>query len=953
MSFYQTIYQTLRTQTDAAAPRETALVLQSRAAGRRLLAALAAHCGPLLGVSAQTPYSLAMDVCGELLSAPGAPRLMNDDEAATLLLLECIYPAKGTFTKENAGSLAAARELWRTMQELERAQVGPLTASDKQTDLQALRECYARVKKDRNCIDRADLFALAEKAAQTCPPRRIVALPAQRFSPLEHSFLKALCGGADPELVPLAVPAGYLLPGVALDGLPAEDPLQNRSAANTGIVNCMGVDVEVDRVFRDILEQGYALDRCAVVYCDGSYAPLLYEAAGRYGVPVCMAAGIPIGHTRLNAALTQIAELRRNFYDAERIRSLLTLYRCLYRLGPYYDAAAQEKHKLTSTGGAHLADTLLDYRVGWGEQSKYMEFIARYQADVKARIDNAQNAGDGDQDGAARPYEDYLEQSRIWKQWLDDLFLVADGTALVAKQKAAMLRILASIGDRTPEDRAANAAACAAVSGVEKLPDNTRLVDWLRRLLEGKTVLARNAAPGALLCLPLRQACLACRERIYLLGLGHDVFSGEKESAVLLDDERRALSPALALGTDGAQEKLFRFAELLLRHDGELILSYPGYDCARQIELEDAQALNTVRTSLGLQVAAYHYLPQNAHSACDALLTEPYTRTRPPAPAAAAPATDFADWVRAHTFSPSAIETALTCPFKFYMQYVLGVRPTKPPRWRPDRWLDANERGTVVHAVLQHYYDALNDAPNMDDAARSALEEALFTEEWDKCLKHNPPPNRKEAKTDERALQRSMVRAAIEWTQAQGRTVERTEQAFGGDDAPVVLELDGGRRVKLKGTIDRLDRCNDGACAVLDYKTGDPARQEEQKQYHLQHYLYTEAERILSDGAVDPKEAGYLMLAADPVSYLKAEQADHTRSAQSLTALLEKLENEDTCLEALPWAVTETGELADLHGTEERDRRWGGCSNYCEFAALCPLKEYEETQEATKEADDT
>ena len=82
------------------------------------------------------------------------------------------------------------------------------------------------------------------------------------------------------------------------------------------------------------------------------------------------------------------------------------------------------------------------------------------------------------------------------------------------------------------------------VTGVEKLPDNTRLVDWLRRLLEGKTVLARNAAPGALLCLPLRQACLACRERIYVLGLGYDVFSGEKESAVLLDDERRALSPA-------------------------------------------------------------------------------------------------------------------------------------------------------------------------------------------------------------------------------------------------------------------------------------------------------------------------------------------------------------------------------------------------------------------------
>ena len=50
MSLYQTIYATLVKKN--AAPEETILLLQSRAAGRRLLAALAAHCGPLLGVRA-------------------------------------------------------------------------------------------------------------------------------------------------------------------------------------------------------------------------------------------------------------------------------------------------------------------------------------------------------------------------------------------------------------------------------------------------------------------------------------------------------------------------------------------------------------------------------------------------------------------------------------------------------------------------------------------------------------------------------------------------------------------------------------------------------------------------------------------------------------------------------------------------------------------------------------
>ena len=51
------------TQTKpAAAPEESILLLQSRAAGRRLLAALAANQGLLLGVRAETPYSLALEL---------------------------------------------------------------------------------------------------------------------------------------------------------------------------------------------------------------------------------------------------------------------------------------------------------------------------------------------------------------------------------------------------------------------------------------------------------------------------------------------------------------------------------------------------------------------------------------------------------------------------------------------------------------------------------------------------------------------------------------------------------------------------------------------------------------------------------------------------------------------------------------------------------------------------
>lgn len=937
MSFYETIYDTLRAQDENAAPRVTALVLQSRAAGRRLLAALAAHCGALIGVSAETPYSLAADVCAEALSAPGAPRLMDDDEAAELLLT-CIYKANGTFTGESAGSPAAARELYRTLTELELEQIPSLTEPGKQADLQALREAYAAEKENRNCIDRADLFALAIKDAPKHPVR-VVTLPTLRFSAQERKLLAAL-NGAEPEIVPLAVPAGFRMPGVELDGLPASDPLQNRNAANTRIVNCMGVDVEVDRVFRDILDKQYPPDSCAVVYCSGSYVPLLYEAAGCWGVPVSMSSGIPIEQTRLCAALRRLAELPRRFYDAERIRELLTQYGCLSIATPYCDRETMDTASLHSAGAGHLAAALRDYRVGWGDKAKYMDFIARYREAVSANDKLEQKQKDA-----------YLAQSEIWRAWLEDVFLLTDSKYKgLETQRAAMLRFLDSFTKRAAAERSAVAAAADAARHVRSIPSGETLLAWLNHLLFERSVLAENACPGKLFCLPIRQGYLACREHIYVLGLGHDVFSDARESAVLLDDERRALSPSLTPGSAAGKEKLFRFEELLLHHDGDLILSYPGYDCARQQALEDAQALEQVKKALGLTPEKSSYIPDKPRFACDDMITLERTETAglPVFPGDGEmelkDVPSFADWLRDYEFSPSSVEAALRCPFVFYIRYVLGARKDTLPRWRMDRWLESNARGTAVHDVLDRYYTALRENPSLNTkAAQDAKLEEIFKARWEQCVRENPPEYAKAVVDREETVQRAMVRAAVEWTEAQKRDVIETEQTFGGDGPKVELTL-GKHKMNLLGKIDRLDLCGaqtpQAHYAVLDYKTGDPERQEKNKDYHLQHYLYAEAERAISNGAVDPKEAGYLMLAGEEAVYLKADEADNKNAAAVVEALLDQIETEETCLEALPWLARD-GELIDLNDNVMGDARlglWKDCDRFCVYREICPIR---------------
>jgi RecB family exonuclease len=54
---------------------------------------------------------------------------------------------------------------------------------------------------------------------------------------------------------------------------------------------------------------------------------------------------------------------------------------------------------------------------------------------------------------------------------------------------------------------------------------------------------------------------------------------------------------------------------------------------------------------------------------------------------------------------------------------------------------------------------------------------------------------------------------------ARGSTVLASEMRFGADDA-ASIELPDGRRIGLKGSVDRVDRTRDGRLVVTDHKSG-------------------------------------------------------------------------------------------------------------------------------------
>jgi RecB family exonuclease len=253
--------------------------------------------------------------------------------------------------------------------------------------------------------------------------------------------------------------------------------------------------------------------------------------------------------------------------------------------------------------------------------------------------------------------------------------------------------------------------------------------------------------------------------------------------------------------------------------------------------------------------------------------------------------------------SASRLETLGQCPLKYFYQYVLAVRPVRDPAYDPERWLDALERGSLLHSV---YERTLAEQPEGVDYADGAFLEhalAVLGEEIRRTLHRLPAPNdavlRKER--DDLALD---VRSFVMMVREQRPAVVRTELAFGPDpDAEGTVELDvgGGRggRLQLRGRIDRLDALDSGGLRVVDYKTGRPRGYRAAVPFdggrRLQHLLYALAVEQLRPGdRVEASEyhfptargenhvAGYARAALEPGHRLLGELLDMARGGRFL-----------------------------------------------------------------------
>ena len=282
--------------------------------------------------------------------------------------------------------------------------------------------------------------------------------------------------------------------------------------------------------------------------------------------------------------------------------------------------------------------------------------------------------------------------------------------------------------------------------------------------------------------------------------------------------------------------------------------------------------------------------------------------------------------------SPTSFEQWATCPFRYFLNHVLRVRPY-------DRHADAEsiagrDRGSLVHEALERFVAERIDAdPGQPwteadhEHMRAVVREVAAGYE---SAGRTGRPLLWQAELDRlvRRLERVLEADSTERVRAGVHPVA-VELGFGSDESPPVAFVTGsGRQVAFRGMIDRVDRdSGTGRLVVVDYKTGRDdgygpiARDITDSGRHLQLVIYGEAARRHFGG--DDVEA-YFWFVEQGVSGKRLGgvigDAERTRFGEVLDVIVDGIEQGR--FPANP------GEADFFFGFEH-------CS-YCDYQRVCP-----------------
>jgi len=401
----------------------------------------------------------------------------------------------------------------------------------------------------------------------------------------------------------------------------------------------------------------------------------------------------------------------------------------------------------------------------------------------------------------------------------------------------------------------------------------------------------------------------------FVVGFSQEHFPGTGyQDPFLLDEERGRISSSLKTTEDTLRENLYSMAALFSSLRGRAVLSYSSYDIVDERPSFPSslmlQAFRLVEGDPRLDYSAllerlpepHGFLPEDMEKTFDTIdwwlrklssdgtLYDGIDVVKSCFPELCQ-GIDALDIRNASKLSPyegmvqvkvedvvmssSRLELLASCPFAYFLNYILGLYKPEEVEFDPSVWLDPLQRGSLIHEIFWVFMSELKKRGEKVEAKKHLSLIQEIAEETIARYKEEIPPPSEGVFAKEKA---EVMQALDVFLAAEEKLGERVEPlmfevVFGieeeegkGMEEPVEVALTPESSFRLRGRIDRIDRVGGNRYRVIDYKTGRYSQYEKLRCFGggrtLQHVLYAlAAEEILKKTGVDatPKvvESGY------------------------------------------------------------------------------------------------
>lgn len=284
--------------------------------------------------------------------------------------------------------------------------------------------------------------------------------------------------------------------------------------------------------------------------------------------------------------------------------------------------------------------------------------------------------------------------------------------------------------------------------------------------------------------------------------------------------------------------------------------------------------------------------------------------------------------------SPTALETYASCPRKYLFQRVLRLGEDERPE-RIDE-ITARDRGTLMHRILERFIsDALadGDVPG-PEAPWSVERRAHLFSLLDQEVKLAETRGITGGQVKTKLLHRSLFNELLNFLDTDDRLrMERrsvpyaAEYSFGFADSPALEGLWAGRRMQLRGSVDRVDLTEDGGLLVIDYKGGsrrpfegmDANPLDDGRRLQLPLYARAVAERLERPGE---RTGLYWLTKVDEIKEMVLDENLESDLEEAVGAALDGIG--DGVFPGIPGEVVGWPRLS-----------FENC-RYCDFDRICP-----------------